>query len=169
MSVHMYAALKSQKHTREYGLMGDPFISRYSSAKTFGPLSIARPDPSNMRPSISSDTPSLRLSPVNSTFDYSSLATAFGLKILFSCLFHIYARSTLENLYDSTVSYGKIISLRTSCYILLRFTSCLEDLSGPFCAIWQRQGDNFIVSWEFDLHHISVLRDEPSVYTHSRG
>lgn len=48
--------------------MGLPLISRYSSAKTLGPLSIALPDPSKIRPSISSDTPSFKLSPLNSTF-----------------------------------------------------------------------------------------------------
>lgn len=53
--------------TLEYGLIGLPLISKNSSARTLGPLSIARPDPSKIRPSMSSDTPSFKLSPVNST------------------------------------------------------------------------------------------------------
>jgi hypothetical protein len=45
-------------------------MSKYSSGSTLGPLSIALPEPSKIRPNISSETPSFRLCPVNSTFDY---------------------------------------------------------------------------------------------------
>lgn len=41
-------------------------MSRKSSAKTGGPLSIGLPDPLNTRPSISSETAVRRISPVNS-------------------------------------------------------------------------------------------------------
>lgn len=44
-----------------------PLISKNSSANTFGPLSIALPDPLNIRPNMSSETGILRVSPVNST------------------------------------------------------------------------------------------------------
>ena len=52
-------------------------MSRQSSARTLGPLSIARPEPSNMRPSMSSETPSFRLEPVNSTFVQLSVSDVF--------------------------------------------------------------------------------------------
>ena len=54
--------------------MGLPLMSRNSSASTLGPLSIARPEPSKMRPSMSSDTPNFKLSPVNSTLVCLQLA-----------------------------------------------------------------------------------------------
>ena len=57
----------SSGYTRAYGLIGDPLISRCSSAKTFGPLSIGLPEPSKIRPSMSSDTGIFRFWPVNST------------------------------------------------------------------------------------------------------
>lgn len=43
-------------------------MSRYSSANTFGPLSIGNPDPLKIRPSMSSETGSFMLEPVNSTW-----------------------------------------------------------------------------------------------------
>ena len=54
---------KTSAH-RWFGLMGWPMMSKNSSANTFGPRSIGRPDPLNMRPSMSSDTAIRRMSPV---------------------------------------------------------------------------------------------------------
>ncbi|CAG5076910.1 Protein of unknown function [Cotesia congregata] len=48
------------------GLIGCPSISKKSSARIGGPLSIGFPDPLKTRPSMSSDTGVLRMSPVNS-------------------------------------------------------------------------------------------------------
>jgi hypothetical protein len=47
--------------------MGEPLMSKYSSANTLGPLSIGRPEPSKIRPNMSSETGIFKLSPVNST------------------------------------------------------------------------------------------------------
>lgn len=54
--------------------MGWPLMSRYSSGSTLGPLSMALPEPSKIRPSMSSDTPSFKLWPVNSTLVYSCVS-----------------------------------------------------------------------------------------------
>ena len=47
-------------------MIGCPLISRYASGRTLGLLSMTFPEPLNDLPSISSDTPILRTSPVNS-------------------------------------------------------------------------------------------------------
>lgn len=82
--------------------MGLPLMSRYSSASTLGPLSIARPDPSKMRPSMSSDTPSFKLWPVNSTFVCRKLVSVLrlGHSLLLEVphLLHIDAGGSLEDL-----------------------------------------------------------------------
>lgn len=88
--------------------MGLPLMSRYSSANTLGPLSMARPDPSKIRPSMSSETPSFKLSPVNSTFVCSrsisitcSIAIAMAsIQLQEGCsnLLHIDACCSFENL-----------------------------------------------------------------------
>lgn len=79
-------------------------MSRYSSANTLGPLSIARPDPSKIRPSISSDTPSFKLWPVNSTFvcrQVVSIPEDSDVQLDMPHLLHIDARCSLEDLIDT--------------------------------------------------------------------
>lgn len=60
------ASLHAQR--RAFGLSGLPLIGRYSSAMTFGPLSIGLPQPLKARPMRSCEIGIFMVSPVNSTW-----------------------------------------------------------------------------------------------------
>lgn len=88
-------------------------MSRYSSANTLGPLSIALPEPSKIRPNMSSDTPSFKLSPVNSTLVCCSWSVSCS---LVPCgylphLLHIDAGSTLEDLFMMSAYCSRVCQL----------------------------------------------------------
>mmetsp|Transcript_15425 Transcript_15425/g.43831 ORF Transcript_15425/g.43831 Transcript_15425/m.43831 type:complete len:232 (+) Transcript_15425:292-987(+) len=57
-------------YTRDLGLRGAPLMSRKSSASTAGPLSIGFPEPLKARPRRSSEIGILRVSPVNSMWQF---------------------------------------------------------------------------------------------------
>ena len=50
--------MNSEGYALAAGFIGRPFMSRRSSGRISGPLSMVRPSPSNTLPSMSSDTPS---------------------------------------------------------------------------------------------------------------
>ena len=130
---------------------------------------MARPEPSNIRPNMSSDTPSFKLCPVNSTLvcgwcqqcpiPHLRYSTADLLDIDTSCAF--------EHLLCISLSIAVLhVSNRTCTTALLPVshvsidlphittprTSRLKDLSRPFTPIRQSQRHNLIESWELDLH-----------------
>lgn len=89
--------------------MGLPLMSRYSSGSTLGPLSIARPDPSKIRPSMSSDTPSFKLWPVNSTLVCSGISHPNPpYMVLSTYLLHIDAGGAFENLDVSLIGVAQL-------------------------------------------------------------
>ena len=100
-------------------------MSRYSSASTLGPLSIARPEPSKIRPSMSSDTPSFKLCPVNS-IRVLSPNQPYALTIIDGVpahLLHIDTSSALEDL--STNGQRSIVALRQDVDIPEQSRGCL--------------------------------------------
>jgi hypothetical protein len=124
---------------------------------------------------MSSETPSFKLWPVNSTLDCDNVSFC---PMLYTqeapYLLHIDARGAFENLianqplscltrprklylHNSTVSYCPDISVQfASPPLPYQHTSGLQDLTGSLRAIRQRQGNNLIVSWEFNLFDHSI-------------
>jgi hypothetical protein len=118
---------------------------------------------------MSSDTPSFRLWPVNSTFVYlPSAHLSLSFSPCMSYLLNINARRAFEHLIAISLCLAQPTSSRTlpaqqpdhlsvlvSMYSIdslwRPLTSRLQNLSRPLGAIRQRQSNNLIVPREFDL------------------